>query len=135
MTYGSMGYINSTRRFGERYSFEEFNNARQLTWRAVHLRTFKFHVFKELMVQDPTLNCFKDSDGNFLKMPYDMALMFPMMEICGYDRVKFINSIMYKYRLHDNNDMYINRAEQYRGEMIIRNKPKLKQSDFLGNTD
>lgn len=130
MTYGSMGYMNSLRKFGKKYSKEEFLNARQLTWWVSPLRTFKFSVFKELLIQDPMLKNFKDESEIFLKMPWDMALMFPMMEICGYNAVKFIDSIMYKYRLHENNDMYVNGSEQYRGETIIRKKPRMTKIDL-----
>ncbi|WGQ14993.1 glycosyltransferase family A protein [Sphingobacterium faecium] len=127
MTYGSMGYLNSRKRFGKSYNEEEFKVARQLTWWVSQLRTFKFKVFIELLKQDVNKDTFLDNDGNYLKMPYDMALMFPMMEICGYEHVKFIDVILYQYRLHENNDQFSNRDEQYRGEIIIRNKPKLNK--------
>lgn len=94
------------------------------------MRTFKFKVFIELVKQDSFKDTFKDNNGNYLKMPYDMALMFPMMGICGYEQVKFIDIIMYRYRLHENNDQFSNRDEQYRGEMIIRNKIKKNRVDF-----
>lgn len=51
--------------------------------------------------------------------------MFPVMEIFGYEHVKFIDVILYQYRLHKNNDQFSKGAEQYRGEMIIRNQQKL----------
>jgi len=130
MTYGSMGYLNSRKRFGKSYNKKEFEVARQLTWWVSQLRTFKFKVFIELLKQDSSKDAFKDNNGNYLKMPYDMALMFPMLEICGYEQVKFIDTIMYRYRLHENNDQFSNRDEQYRGEMIIRNKIKKNRVDF-----
>ncbi|WP_400262941.1 glycosyltransferase family A protein [Sphingobacterium sp. SG20118] len=133
MTYGSMGYLNSRKCFGKSYSEKEFEVARQLTWWVSQLRTFKFKVFIELLKQDTYKDVFKDKDGKYLKMPYDMALMFPLMEICGYEQIKFIDTIMYKYRLHENNDQFANRDEQYRGELIVRGKDKFKEVNFKMN--
>jgi hypothetical protein len=56
---------------------------------ASHLRTFKFKLYKELIKQDPKLNCYKDNLGEFYKSCYDVAIMTPLMEIAGFDNIKF----------------------------------------------
>lgn len=130
LTYGSMRYIGSQYKFGSPYSKEEFDEIRKSNWRIAHLRTFKFKVFKELIKQDPFHENFKNLDGQYLRMPYDMALMFPLLEICGYQQVKYIDSILYEYRQHPENDSNINKREQYAGEQTIRGKAKLRQIVF-----
>lgn len=130
MTYGTMGYMNNRNHFGKCYNEKDFNIVREVIWNVSQLRTFKFKVFSELLKRDPSKDAFKDYNGNYLKMPYDMALMFPILELCGYEQVKFIDTIMYEYRTHENNDMFVNRDEQFRGESIIRGKRKLNQVDF-----
>jgi hypothetical protein len=35
---------------------------------ASHLRTFKFKLYKELIKQDPKLNCYKDNLENFISL-------------------------------------------------------------------
>ncbi|WP_343570658.1 glycosyltransferase family A protein [Sphingobacterium sp.] len=130
LTYGSMRFMGSLQKFGASYQKEEFPQIRQATWKAAHLRTFRFKVFKELLNQDPYHNCFKNNEGNYLKMPYDMAFMFPLIEICGYKQIKFIDTVLYDYRQHPDNDMTVNKQEQYAGEQIIRSKKRLTEVLF-----
>jgi len=127
MTYGSMSYIGSLMKLGEPYSEKEFKDLREINWKLTHFRTFKYKVFKELLNQDKNLDCLRNSDGEIFKMPYDMAVLFPMMELVGYENIQFINTSTYKYRLHPDNDHHINRDEQYACEIQIRNKPKFNR--------
>lgn len=130
MTYGSMQNTGSLNKIGSNYSKKEFESLRESIWKVSHLRTFKFKVFKEYFRQDPNLNLLRDQAGQLLKMPYDMALLFPLMELCGFDRVKFLPCILYKYRIHELNDSTLHRELQSQGEVIIRNKQKLKKHPF-----
>ncbi|MBL1408202.1 glycosyltransferase family 2 protein [Sphingobacterium faecale] len=134
LTYGSMQHLNGHRRFGNSYTEEEFENLRKSPWKSSHMRTFRYSLFKELIRQDPNLYNLRDAEGQILRMPYDMALLFPLMELAGYEHTKFINTIMYEYRLHENNDQYANRDEQYAGEKEIRSKRSLKKFSFNPST-
>lgn len=129
LTYGSMVYLNHQFRitkFGSKYSKEEFENLRASTWRVAHIRSFKYKLFKELIIQDPTFSTLKNEKGEIFKMPSDMALLFPLMEIAGYNAVQFINIPLHGYRIHENNDQNKYRKLQYQGELAIRAKPSLK---------
>jgi len=128
LTYGSMRYLGGQRRFGKAYTREEFADLRNSKWQTSHLRTFRYKLFKELIKQDADLQYLKKADGQILRMPYDMALLFPLMELAGYENTRFIHTPLYEYRLHGNNDQYVNRKEQYDGEMEIRKKTRLKQA-------
>ncbi|WP_346084930.1 glycosyltransferase [Sphingobacterium ginsenosidimutans] len=122
LTYGGMSIMNANGVVSDKYSSSEFLRLREVTWKAFHFRTFKYHLFKEVIHQDPHLSFLKDEENNFLKMPYDMAILFPLMEISGYQKSKHISASLYKYRLHSQNDHILSESEQSKGERIIRNK-------------
>ena len=73
----------------------EFKNLRKTQFIASHLRTFKYQCFKEIYNQDSQLDCFKDKNGEYLKAAPDVAIMFPVMEIAGFERVKYIDKILH----------------------------------------
>lgn len=64
----------------------------------------------------------KDKSGDFYTMTYDLALMFPLLELAVYNKVYFVKEPLYLYRLHANNDHMVNRKLQYAIEMEIRAK-------------
>jgi len=74
------------------YSLQDFNiGIRKVAWRASHLRTFKYKVWKH--VKDESL---RDTNGYF-KVTWDLAMLFPCLELSGFNRVKFIPDILYVY--------------------------------------
>lgn len=127
ITYGQYVYMNGQIGHCYGYSREEFTRLRELDWRASHLRTFKWKVYKEIQVQDPNYLCYKDANGEFYKSCYDVAIMHPLLEIAGYDRVYFNQIPLYYYRIHQNNDHNLNAALQKGIELEIRGKQKFKQ--------
>lgn len=108
VTYGQ--YVRSDGGIGHcfPYSKQQFINLRQGGFRASHLKSFRYLTYKELCNQDPDLTCFKDVKGQFYKMSCDVAIMTPLLEIAGFDNVKFNSIPIYYYRTHDNNDHVIN---------------------------
>lgn len=75
------------------YSEEEFKQGiRKFQWRGSHLKTFKYKVWKHLKEDD-----LRDDTGNFFSVTGDLALMYPLLEMAGYLRVKFIPEILYIY--------------------------------------
>ncbi|QDW25515.1 glycosyltransferase family 2 protein [Pedobacter sp. KBS0701] len=126
LSYGQ--YYSTTNHLGhcKPYSNEEFGILRQLDWRASHLKTFKFKLFREYISQDPEASAFKDNKGDFYEMTYDMALMTPLMEIAGFHKCYFNEDVNYIYRIHEKNDAARNRALQIQIEQEIRLKPCFK---------
>ncbi len=124
VTYGQ--YITSEGWIGHcrPYSPLTFELLRRGDYLASSLRTFKFKVYKEILNQDPLLYCFKDKHGNMYKMTYDVAMLTPLLEIAGFDRVLFNPEPLYYYRLHNNNDHVINGALQASVANEIANKKK-----------
>lgn len=86
-------------------------------WRASHLRTFKYKLWKQIKLED-----LKDASGNFYKMAWDLAFMFPMLEMAG-SRAKYVKEAVYCYNLvNPLNDHKVNHQLQMLLDNEIRNK-------------
>jgi len=98
----------------------EKNLFRESPWMTSALRTFKYKIWKNIKEDD-----LKDSNGDFYAAAWDLAYMFPMLEMAGH-RAKFIEDILYVYNLHDNNDHVVpeKRRKQLLFEQEIRSKKK-----------
>lgn len=99
------------------------NNAsyRKFTWCSSHLRTFYAWLFKLIKKEDLMHH------GSFLSMTWDMAMMFPMLEMAG-NRHKFISDILYIYNLTNPiNDHKVDVKLQQSLDRMIRSKPKYQQ--------
>ena len=68
-------------------------------WCYSHLRTFRASLIPYIKDTD-----MKDSAGNWLTSTADAAIFCPILELCGKDRVAFLNRPFMYYRLHHNND-------------------------------
>jgi glycosyltransferase involved in cell wall biosynthesis len=112
LTYGQYIWPNGQVGHCRSYSKEEFDVIRKGSYWASHMRTFKYKLYKELMSQDPNLNCYKRSNGEFYTVTYDVAIMTPLMEIAGFENTKFNPVPIYLYRIHEQNDHFVNAQEQ-----------------------
>lgn len=125
LTYGSFRHIKGVNSIGNSYTEKEFKSIRKAPWKASHLKTFKFNLFKRLMELDKNLSTLRNKNGEFFNMPYDMAIMFPLMEIAGFEKSKFVNTPLYIYREHPGNDHQQNLKSQLEGENEIREKDNI----------
>ena len=83
-----------------------------------HLRTFYGWLFKKIRKEDLMKN------GNFFAMTYDLAMMFPMLEMAR-DHFLFIPRILYSY--NDDNpisDHRVNQKLQRATDLYIRSLPR-----------
>ncbi len=87
-----------------------------------HLRTFYAWLFKNIKLEDLLYN------GEFFSMTWDMAMMYPMIEMCG-DRHAFIAAPNYVYNMTNPiNDNKVNAELQRTLDRYIREQspyPKL----------
>ncbi len=75
------------------YSKEDWEiGVRKVGWRASHLRTFKYKVWKYVDHKDLI-----GPDGLYARVAWDLAIMFPMLEMAGQDRVKYVFERIYTY--------------------------------------
>lgn len=112
------------------YTREEYAQLRQRNWRASHLRTFKYKLYQEFLKQDPEVQAYKDAAGQFYTMSADVAIMHPLLEIAGYDRVHFNNKVVYGYRSHPLNEWVINKGLQYQVADAIKTKPPFRFTEL-----
>lgn len=97
LTHGSwVGYPNSRCVTNNSpYSLAEFiRGVRHVNWKGSHLRSFKYKLWKH--VRDADL---KYIDGQYYDVAWDLAMMWPMMEMAGLERMQFIPDILYVYNL------------------------------------
>jgi glycosyltransferase involved in cell wall biosynthesis len=127
MTYGS--YINlSTKQRGKfsRPPPEHVitnNLYREYEWCTSHLRTYKRFLLDHIDVKD-----LLDENEDFLKAAGDLALMFPLLELCGH-KAKYVKNIMYIWNdLNELNEHKDKRELQLKCEQHIRS---LKKYDCL----
>jgi len=89
-------------------------------WVTSHLRTFKHWLWN--MIDD---NDLRDIDGGYFKVAWDLAFMYPMIEMAGAKHIKFIDKLLYIYNdLNPNCDGKINTESQLKTAEYIQNKPK-----------
>lgn len=126
LTYGQYAIHHGNNQWSlghcKEYDVNSFNNLRNGGYWASHLRTFRYHLYKRILEQDPNLNCYKDSNGDFYKTCYDIAIMTPLMEMAGLERIKFNPNPIYNYRLHPNNDHALYGIEQKQDEKSLFSK-------------
>jgi glycosyltransferase involved in cell wall biosynthesis len=121
MTYGSYAEYPSgiKGKFAKQIPNEWVANSflRSAPWQASHLRTFKHDLWKRIDPAD-----LKDADGNFYRMAWDLAFMFPMLEMAG-TKSTHVTEPLYVYNMSNPlNDHKIDNELQIRTENEIRAK-------------
>ena len=125
ITYGS--HLSSQGVQGKKYPrlIREFNLFRKYFWYASHLRTFRHDLWRAINPND-----LLDKNGKYFSVAWDLAIMFPMLEMAG-NRQEFIDQILYVY--NDENpisDHKIRRRAQILAAKEIRRKKKYKKKNF-----
>ena len=92
---------------------------RKHRWLASHLRTFRRELFLKIDPED-----MKDPEtGDYVSMAPDLSFQFPMLEMCGVDKSKYISDILYVYnRENPFNESKVSQAEINRIEHVLRAK-------------
>jgi glycosyltransferase involved in cell wall biosynthesis len=126
--YGQSSWTDGRRGFASAYSESEFSNLRKSPFRVSHIRTFRAGLYQKIQEQDQNFSCMKNSNEEFYKMTYDVAIMFPIMEMAGYDKVKFNDTILYVYnRSNPISDDRVNQQLQWDIHGEISNKPSFNK--------
>jgi glycosyltransferase involved in cell wall biosynthesis len=99
-------------------------------FRTSHLRTFRAGLFHRIAEQDPGYRCLKDAEGEWLSSAIDAALMCPLLEMAGFERVRYIDRVLYVYNdRHPGNIHSAARATQLENFEIVRHKPGFQRVD------
>ena len=110
------------------YTEQEFKgNIRKLPWRASHLRTFKHKLWRRVKDED-----LRDEKGSYYESAWDLAMMWPMLEMAGYERVKFIPEKLYTYNMENpSSDSKLRlRQQMYYTDYIARKAPYGRMEDY-----
>ena len=121
LTYGSYIYFPNGQKGVEPSEYPmdvvKNNKFRKDVWRASHLRTFKYVLWKNIDHND-----LKDKENNYYKMTYDQAILLPLLEMAG-PRAKYIPDVLYVYNRTNPLNVDKEKAEeQYKLSQEIRNK-------------
>ena len=127
LTYGQYIWPNGQIGHCKAYTKDEFDRLRDGDYWASHMRTFKYKLYKEILNQDPDLNCYKNIKGEYYTITYDVAIMTPLMEMAGFDRIKFNSQPIYYYRIHQQNDHFVDPMLQKNVANEIFKKQKFNQ--------
>ena len=71
------------------------------------LRSCKYFLFKNVRDKD-----LRHKNGIVFKFPQDIILFIPMAEMAGEEKCYFSEKNIYYYRIHNNNDSFINDDER-----------------------
>ena len=92
---------------------------RWYTWQLSHLRTFKYKLFKHIKDKD-----LKNDLQNYYDMAWDLALMYPLAELCD-GNITYIDDVLYIYnRETPLNDDKVNEERQLNCAADIQKKQK-----------
>jgi glycosyltransferase involved in cell wall biosynthesis len=106
--------------------FIKTNAFRNIPWMTSHLRTFYAWLFKRIKKEDLM------KDGQFFAVAWDLAIMFPMLEMAG-ERIRCNPTVVYEYNM-DNpiNDWKKSLRLVLRTDRFIRSKERYQR---LGAAD
>jgi glycosyltransferase involved in cell wall biosynthesis len=91
---------------------------RSYRWVSSHLRTFYAKLFQQIKKED-----FIWKGEGFFPMTYDLAIMFPMLEMASKKHYRFITDVLYIYNISNPlNDFKVNLQLQEEIERYIRSR-------------
>ena len=102
---------------------EDFSKLREARQTISHLRTFRAFLWRRIKPED-----FLDDNGETIQCAGDIAFMFPMLEMAGEKRSKFLSDINYVYNL--DTDLNVHKKElgkQLDMAVLIRSKEPYRE--------
>lgn len=124
----STGQYGTGRPYPNRASFARLRSH----WYASPLRSFRAGIYHQIKHQDPGYSCMKDARGEWFTTAMDMALMYPVMDLAGFDRVRYNDRVLYVYNV--DNPLNVHKMEPKKeiesGIEIRRKKPLQSVSDY-----
>ncbi len=123
VTYGQFRYSNGAYGIAKPYaSREAFSHARDV-WYAAAPRTFRVGLYHRLGELDPDYSFMKDANGQWFTSTMDMALIYPIIEVAGYDRVCFNDRPIYVYNVDNPLNVHkVDRDSELRNNLEIVQK-------------
>lgn len=130
--YGQATWSTGQKGCASEYTKEEFDHLRMAPFRVSHIRTFRTWLYHKIKEQDPEFSCMKDKSGNWYRMTYDVAIMFPIMEMAGFDKIKYNDKPLYIYNFENpRSDHRVNQQLQWDIHKEIANKIPFKKIESM----
>lgn len=101
---------------------------RSYKWLASHLRTFRRELFLKINPED-----MKDPQtGDYVSYAPDLSFQFPMLEMCGIEKSRYIPDFLYVYnRENPMNESKQRQDEINRIEAVLRGRPTYETLEKL----
>ena len=117
ITNGSFRYSDGSLGFSSK---QNLDNLRNIDFTASHMRTWKAFLWRKIKEED-----LKDENGEYWSVAGDLAFMYPMLEMSGYEHYKFLETINYVYNAENPlNDHKVNSQSVFNICDKIRKKEK-----------
>jgi len=122
----SDGRFGVARPYPNREAFEQLRSV----WYASAVRTFRAGLYHRIADHDPDYRCMKNKDGDWYTSAMDQAVMYPVLELAGYDRVRYNHRVLYVYNiLNPLNIHKTRRDEEHANNVEIINKRPFERVD------
>ena len=139
MTYGDFvcydGSVNATRSFPQGTPHDDFIHKhklyRQDAWKASHLRTYKYFLWKSI----DKVDMISRIDSKYYWHATDLAWAYPCMEMCPKDKIGVVDFLTYVYNTTFKNQERTKIREAVdnnKFEVEIRNKKKYNEGISKG---
>lgn len=99
--YSQFEYSDGSRGFCEPFASPKDILIQRAFWRSSHLKTFKAGLFHAIEQIDPSYECLKNQEGEWLESAVDAAIMFPLIEMAGFEKVRYCDQVLYTYNDHN----------------------------------
>jgi glycosyltransferase involved in cell wall biosynthesis len=112
--YSQFRYADGTRGFCLPFPSPRDILTQRARWHTSHLKTFRAGLYHHIEKVDPEYSCMKDEEGAWLRSATDAALMFPLIEMAGYDKVRYNDNVLYIYNQQNPNSHHHKNRETQR---------------------
>tara|TARA_R110002153_G_scaffold122454_1_gene268368 strand:- start:3050 stop:3859 length:810 start_codon:yes stop_codon:yes gene_type:complete len=114
MTYGGASHGNNIKFPDDFYTEVDWSKSlRKQRFCLGHLRSHKFFLMKNIKDID-----LRYKDGALFKVPEDVILFLPMVEMCGEEKAHHFRQSFYFYRWHDNCDGLRPEIDSHRDDIM-----------------
>jgi glycosyltransferase involved in cell wall biosynthesis len=88
ISYGGTIWTDGRRCCSISYTEQDFINLRKVRqFKVSQMRVYRAGLFQKIIELDEDLSCFKNNEGEFYESACDVALMYPMLEMAGKDKI------------------------------------------------
>ncbi|MCW3070346.1 MAG: glycosyltransferase [Bacteroidetes bacterium] len=110
---------------------EDFRNRRN-EWVSPVPRCFRAGLYHRISDQDPGYDCMRDAKGNWYREAMDVALMYPILDLAGFENVKFNTRTLYVYNIENPLNVHKSRRplEEANHDEISAKRPFARIPDY-----